>query len=101
MSRFYVGQRVKVVRSTEGCRGRGERPHIVANGVGRTGVIAGTMSHPNVGFHPHGDYDVSIRLDTGELGMCPSVCLEPITDSYDKVEWSECLWRPQHEEQAA
>ena len=101
MSRFHVGQRVRVARSTAGCRGHGERPFIVKDGVGRTAVIAGTMSAPNAGFYPHGDYDVSIRLDTGEVGMCPSICLEPITDSYDKVEWSECLWQPQHEDETA
>ncbi len=77
MSRFFVGQRVKIVRSSQGMCGRDDDPLIIQNPIGREGVIAGTVSHPNAGFYAYGDYDTSLRLDTGELGMCPSACLEP------------------------
>lgn len=97
MSRFYVGQRVRVVRSTKGLKGRLKgRPILVEAPIGKTGTIAGTVTQPNAGFNAKGDFDVSLRLDSGELGMCPSVCLEPATDSYDKTTWKTCVWQPEH-----
>lgn len=101
MSSFYVGQRVRVARRLVGLSNDGGLWHSQGIKVGDTATIAGTPSHPNPGFLIQGAWDVSIRLDSGPLGMAPSSCLEPITDSYDKVDWSECLWRPTHEEQMA
>lgn len=96
MSSFYVGQRVRVVRSADGMIGRSIKPILPQTPIGKVGVIVGTISRPNAGFIAVGDYDVSLRLDSGEQGMCPSACLEPATDSYEKVEWSACLWSPEH-----
>lgn len=96
MSRFYVGQRVRVVRSARGLPGDRGKPILAEAPIGRTGTVAGTMGSPNAGFNPRGAFDTSLRLDTGELGMCPSICLEPATDSHDKIEWVECIWQPAH-----
>jgi len=32
----------------------------------------------------------------GVWGLFDSWQLEPATDCYDKTEWSECIWRPEH-----
>jgi hypothetical protein len=61
MSRFHVGQRVRIARHSTGSSGLGVNPIQVPKAVGRTAVIEGTISHPNAGFAPCGDYDVSIE----------------------------------------
>jgi hypothetical protein len=38
----------------------------------------------------------------GEDDWCaPPEHLAPITDSYDKIEWSECIWAPDRVTEAA
>src|SRR5690242_8977518 len=96
MSRFYLGQRVRVARNSNGLHGGQGNPIVVRDPIGRVGTIAGTESQPNAGFDPHGAWDVSLRLDSGELGMAPSCCLEPATDSYDVTTWDACVWKPEH-----
>lgn len=98
MARFYVGQRVRVARSTAGMHKPGYNPIIVPGGaLGREGIIVGTESCPNAGFAKDGPFDVSLRLDSGEMGMAPSCCLEPITDANDLVSWESMrgLWLPE------
>jgi hypothetical protein len=92
MSRFYVGQRVRVIASTN-------YPKLI----GCEAVVDG--------FYEGRDEEGEYRSDWVELDISghPSaqgwICtpdeIEPITDSYDKVEWSDCLWRPQHDEASA
>lgn len=81
MTDFKVGQRVRVVRTSVGCEGRsGAQRMTVKKAIGKEGIIAGTRSNPNAGFRPAGDYDVSVKLDCGVLGMAPSRCLELVRD---------------------
>lgn len=102
MSRFYIGQRVRIARSTlPFFKGEREVTHRIEGMVGKEATVAGTVSHPNAGFDPHGPWDTSIRLDNGIIGMVPGVILEPATDSYDKVCWEDCLWKPDSVQEAA
>lgn len=99
MSRFYVGQRVRIVRSSMPFftdRERNGLTHEVPGMVGKEATIAGTHENPNRGFDASGCWDTSIRLDCGLIGMVPSACLEPATDSYDKTTWDQCVWMPEH-----
>ncbi|KAF1009513.1 MAG: hypothetical protein GAK28_00151 [Luteibacter sp.] len=80
MSRFYVGQRVRIkyAYTAEGEKCVGRQASILGLFEdGRFWVDVESICCPNGGkWRAYGDQ------------------LEPITDSYDKVEWSECLWRP-------
>lgn len=100
MSRFYVGQRVKVIgRPSVSYAGR---PHPAGRlQVGETGTIVGTPNEPNAGFSVNGIWDVSLLLDRHPTcGMAPSSCLAPLTDSYEKTEWKDCAWKPDHMREA-
>ena len=78
MARFFVGQRVKVVRRTNP---KPEKRHPVKGMVGDEAVIAGTMSRPNAGFAPDEVCDTSIFVPRlGVTGMVPASVLEPITN---------------------
>lgn len=95
-----MGQKVRIARSSTPFvqkGGKGGRPPIVVEGmVGKEAVVIGTISHPNAGFLVRGFFDTSIRLENGIIGMAPSVCLEPATDSYDLASWDTCIWKPEH-----
>lgn len=85
MATFYVGQRVRIVRTT----------HSINNFlIGRETVVSG--------FNGRGD--VLTPLNGEALygsGFNPSH-LEPIQYDGNKViEWSECLWQPEHIRTAA
>lgn len=84
MSRFYVGQRVRIVKCIF-------KPEYVGQ---ETTVVRGLhiSRHPVTG-ELFECYDVAIDP---EFGPKPGY-LEPLTDSYDKISWSECIWRPSHE----
>lgn len=104
MSRFYLGQRVRIVRSSLPFFTQREREGLtyeVEGMVGKEATVVGTVLQPNRGFNAKGAWDTSIRLDNGLIGMCPSACLEPATDSYDVVSWSECIWKPDSVREAA
>lgn len=96
MSRFYVGQRVRVARSTRPYGPVKGRSIVLDGMLGTEATVVGTVSSPNAGFRERGAFDTSIRLENGVIGMCPSACLEPITDSYDKSTWDQCVWKPEH-----
>ena len=92
MSRFYVGQRVRVVRYPDRGNTRG-----IAK-IGDECVVAGTPNEPNEGFNPNLDRDLSVKHPCcdGPM-MAPSYCFEPITPSGHKItSWDECLWMPEH-----
>lgn len=92
MSSFRVGQLVKCVR---GAPQSGRKAPCRDVNPGDLLIICGTVSQPNAGFNPDGDWYVSARLiDSHIFGMAPSYCFEPATDSYDKAEWADCLWQP-------
>jgi hypothetical protein len=91
MSRFYVGQRVRLVRSARGREGK----------VGR--ILSFHLEEPatNPGWYSN----VSVAWDDGTICGAPSegyrrCChtdnLESITDTYDKTSWDECVWKPEH-----
>lgn len=99
MSRFYVGQRVRCVSYPSGCG-----PETTKVRIGDECVIAGTVTHPNRGFHLYEDRDVSVLHDAYKARgpmMAPSYCFEPITDCYDTTSWDECAWKPEHMRAAA
>lgn len=76
MSRLSVGLRVRVARLPTPRR---RVMNALGGCVGDEGVVAGTVSRPNRGFHATGDYDVSVKLDRHPgPGMAPSYCFEPI-----------------------
>lgn len=92
MSRFYVGQRVKVVRYPDDGNSRG----IVK--VGDECTISGTANEPNEGFNPNRDRDLSVKHPSfdGPM-MAPSYCFEPIIPTGHQVtSWDHCLWMPEH-----
>lgn len=83
MSRFYVGQRVRLVRCRNAKWANGREATIVA----RASV--------HIGLHWR------IRVDgvPGPLGGGWETLerhLEPPTDSYDVVRWEGCVWKPEH-----
>ncbi|MGE7136014.1 hypothetical protein ACQKIE_00075 [Luteibacter sp. NPDC031894] len=85
MSRFYVGQRVRVIRV------RDPDPECQAV-LGAEGVVNAL----NVENKMDEWGNVGVTID-GDSGWCflPSD-LEPATDANDKIEWSECIWQPEH-----
>lgn len=91
MSRFYVGQRVRLVGKWRGVTSdpSGSEAEIV---MGPGAYIGRTTKEI---------YTWVVVTTDGKPIVANSCDLEPITDSYDKVEWSECLWRPTQEEQTA
>lgn len=84
MAKFFVGQRVRLVRKSgprisgsAGTHKRSNQPR-----VGDEGTVLGTDSHPNAGF-VHAAFPVlSVRMDrTGVYGLAPAECWEPILPS--------------------
>ena len=95
MATFYVGQRVRIVRSLNWPELAGEEGTIVGRSgtPGREGlsqwhvapdcwgthVAPGSVAHSRDRFAPNSDQ------------------LEPIQpEGHKTVEWSECLWMPEH-----
>lgn len=91
MSKFRVGQRVRLARYPQG---RENKFHLK---LGEEGTVAGTPSCPNKGFTLARGSDLSVVMDSvGRPGMAPSYCFEPATDSYDVTTWDTCVWNPGH-----
>ena len=87
MSRFYVGQRVRIVGRDY--FGKGENPS------GLEAVISqgpGSFLGPCTGR----PYTWIVRTTTGREIWANSSDLEPATDSYDVVSWKDCVWQPEH-----
>ena len=88
MSRFYVGQRVRIVAAYTQ-RGIAE--------VGKEGVITGVRSGSE--YRGPAIYSLDISpfelIDGGTYGLGEDQ-LEPATDSYDVVSWKDCVWQPEH-----
>lgn len=93
MSRFYVGQKVRVVRLFLPLGSRGYDEAMAT--IGKEGVV------------DHIDCWDALTKETGMIGLCidgdSRWCfrkdeLEPITDSYDLVSWESMrdLWVPDH-----
>lgn len=85
MSRFYVGQRVRIVHSFDG-RYVGSETTITALNV--------------VAYTPSGTADVGHEIDIrswdGQRYVARPGWLAPIVDpGRQVVSWSECLWQPE------
>lgn len=88
MSRFYVGQRVRIA--------------ITINFHAMKGMEA-TITGMSI---ESDDWQVDIDgvgqfAPDGHLWSAYSWQLEPITDSYDVVSWNDCVWQPEHLRAAA
>lgn len=97
MATFFVGQRVRVVRLPDKSYRQRRGVEAMGGKIGDEGIVVGTMSRPNAGFHAFGQMDLSVKMDRfSAAGMCPSYCLEPIIpEGMQPVSWSECLWQPE------
>lgn len=83
MSKFRVGQRVRIVRCKNTPWANGLQATIVA----KASVLIATHWRVAIDGHPGPFYG---GWETYEQN------LEPATDCYDKTEWSECVWKPEH-----
>lgn len=95
MNRFFVGQRVRIKWSEAW-------PELT----GQEGKIVGpSKKRPN--DDPRSEWRVApdvwgteiappTATKSGKAFAPMSSQLEPITDCYDKAEWSDCVWRPDH-----
>jgi len=83
MAKFFVGQRVRVVACDD---------LSWAHVIGSEGFV-NELDCTNMDDEP-GNVGVTIG---GDDGFCfwPWE-LEPATDANDKIEWSECIWAPEH-----
>lgn len=85
MSRFYVGQRVRIKFAT------------TDDGVPCVGREATIASPAQDDGRYHLDVD-GLKPPSGKaFWRALPEQLEPLTDSYDKTEWKDCLWQPEHE----
>ena len=89
MSRFYVGQRVRIVKA------------VYEENIGREAVIKEFKFSPKGHICTNGDLlpfdsDVEITMDNGQHRSSHTSMLSPITDTYDKTSWDECMWKPEH-----
>lgn len=86
MSRFYVGQMVRIVSAS-----------LYPGMVGMECVID-AMNVACLG--PDGreflGFGLSVRVPSGAKAVAKSHQIEPITDSYDVTSWDTCVWRPEH-----
>lgn len=84
MSRFYVGQRVRLVGHW---RGTGESVH---------GSEARIHAGPDcyLGRTTGEIYSWLVLVDGHRIVCTNDRDMEPITDCYDKTTWDECIWRP-------
>jgi hypothetical protein len=85
MSRFFIGQRVRVV----GCDPDDTEAMKV---VGRETVINELDC-----FNEAGDPGyIGVTIDGNEDWCFLPHQLEPLTDSYDVTSWDSCVWKPEH-----
>lgn len=76
MVSFFIGQRVRVVRTDSHLK-RKDDP--LGGRIGDEGNVVGTCSRPNSGFWSDGQDVLSVKLDRFEIpGIAPSYCFEPI-----------------------
>ena len=81
MSRFYVGQRVRI---------KYNKFPVGAVCVGKEATVTSVM--PDL----YG-IDVDKTPCPNPLGwLADPDQLEPLTDSYDKTTWDQCVWMPEH-----
>jgi len=96
MTRFYVGQRVRIKWSYSWPELAGKQG-IVTGFVDKISPISGL----NCEYAVTPDGYESNRLPhknskTGFHRFCPNRDqLEPITDTYDKTSWDKCVWKPE------
>jgi hypothetical protein len=94
MSRFYVGQRVRIKWSSD---------HPELNGtLGTIRCAAFVVPHASRGTYIGHEvvtdlWGSSTPPDDPRATFAPAVDqLEPLTDSYDVTSWDTCVWRPEH-----
>lgn len=76
MNKFFVGQRVRLVRFP-----RYHHPNVNKANIGDQGTVCGTESQPNLGFHLYrdGEVNLSVKMDRYPRdAMAPDYCFEPI-----------------------
>lgn len=89
MSRFFVGQRVRLVAVRESLH-----PGWLIGAEGRI-----TATKHRLAQKP---YDWIVTLDCGAVGAVLSMQIEPILpEGMKPVEWSKCLWQPEHLRESA
>lgn len=99
MSKFFVGQRVRIKWSNGWPDLAGSEGSIIA--VAQNGGATGT-SEWIVAPDAWGDEVAKTPSEMGAWVFAPhSSQLEPLTDSYDKTDWAECAWQPDHLKEAA
>lgn len=101
MSKFYVGQRVRIVACAPG--------NCMERNVGRVGIITArwlppfryAIKHPESMFHEYWILDCCPTNPSGKSFGWLADHLSPATyDGNEKVSWSECLWQPTPERAA-
>lgn len=84
MSRFYVGQRVRIIGCHDGSKAAGL--------LGREAVVIGLDCVNSIGDPGY----IGVSVNGDERWVFLSHQIEPITDSYDVTSWDTCVWRPEH-----
>lgn len=87
MSKFYVGQRVRIVRAAL-------NPHLV----GTEARIVGSYRKGKSEILPpwHG-WPLDVRGSSGRQIVAQEYSIEPLQPERNQtIAWSECIWRPEH-----
>lgn len=90
MSRFYVGQRVRLVRCVYDRRNVGREALVKSNYFRPKGTIT------SLGPLLYDTHYIVTCSGNGEEFIVAEWQLEPITDSYDVTSWDTCVWKPEH-----
>jgi hypothetical protein len=88
MSKFKVGDRVRVVDSSD-----------LPQHFGKETVITEVMGYAECPTPEYEDdvwYCTDLTFDDGERCVYPAGALAPIYDGREKTSWSECAWKPNH-----
>ena len=83
MSKFYVGQKVRLIE----CGLFGYTPRSPLTG--KTGTVSSEAYTSRLG-----DTRYRVALDDGDEAQSIPEGLEPIDDSRDLTTWDACAWRP-------
>lgn len=88
MAKFFVGQRVKLVRATN------------PQNNGMTGTIVRFEDTPLGTLAANGLTTIHcncvVNYDADRMHFEHTDRLEPATDSYDVTTWDSCVWQPEH-----
>jgi hypothetical protein len=86
MSKFNVGDRVRVIDSRELPQHEGEQTVITE--------VMGRAYHQHPDFPNDTWYCTELTFEDGERCVYPAGALEPIYDGNETVSWSSCVWQP-------